>query len=115
MNIIFETERLIVRSYNNTKADYDHYFSLNGNPDVMQYIRPAQTREESDAKFEETILHVPPHPYLGRWAVDEKSIGNFVGSFVIISIPGDEEKIQLGYSFVPAYWGKGFATEIIKA
>jgi ribosomal-protein-alanine N-acetyltransferase len=25
------------------------------------------------------------------------------------------EKIQLGYSFVPASWGKGFATEVIKA
>ena len=111
--IIFKTERLIVRRY--TAADYDNYFSLHGNPDVMQYIRPAQTREDSDAKFEETILNVPAHAFLGRWAVDEKSSGKFIGSFVIIPIPGDEEKIQLGYSFVPASWGKGFATEVIKA
>jgi ribosomal-protein-alanine N-acetyltransferase len=111
--IIFETERLIVRQY--TTADYENYFSLHGNPDVMQYIRPAQTREDSDAKFEETILHVPPHPFLGRWAVDEKASGIFVGSFVIIPIPEDVEKIQLGYSFLPGYWGKGFATEVTKA
>lgn len=115
MSIVFETERLIVRRYNNTKADYDNYFSLQGNEAVMQYIRPAQTREDSDAKFEETILNVPPHPFLGRWAVDEKSSGKFVGSFVIIPMPDDVEKIQLGYSFVPAYWGKGFATEVTKA
>jgi ribosomal-protein-alanine N-acetyltransferase len=113
MSIIFETERLIVRQY--TAADYDNYFSLHGNPDVMQYIRAAQTRDVSDAKFEETILDLPPHPFLGRWAVDEKSSGNFVGSFVIIPIPDDEEKIQLGYSFLPEYWGKGFATEVTKA
>ena len=113
--IIFETERLIVRCYHNTKADYDNYFSLHGNPDVMQYIRPAQTREVSDAKFEETILDWPPHPYLCRWAVDEKSGGNFVGSFVIIPILDDVEKIQLGYSFLPEYWGKGFATEVTRA
>jgi [ribosomal protein S5]-alanine N-acetyltransferase len=112
---IFETERLIVRRYKNTKDDYDNYFSLHGNPVVMQYIRPAQTREVSDAKFEETILDLPPHPFLGRWAVNEKSSGKFIGSFVIIPIPGDEEKIQLGYSFLPAYWGKGFATEVSRA
>jgi ribosomal-protein-alanine N-acetyltransferase len=110
---IFDTERLIVRRY--TRADYDNYFSLHGDPVVMQYIRPAQTREVSDAKFEETILDWPPHPFLGRWAVDEKRSGKFVGSFVIIPIPGDEEKIQLGYSFIPEYWGKGFATEVTKA
>ena len=110
--IIFETERLIVRSY--TKDDYDNYFSLHGNDVVMQYIRPAQTREESDAKFEETILYAAPHPYLGRWAVVEKRSGNFIGSFVIIPIPDDPEKIQLGYSFLPEYWGKGFATEVSK-
>jgi ribosomal-protein-alanine N-acetyltransferase len=81
----------------------------------MQYIRPEQTREEADAKFEETILNIPPHPFLGRWAVDEKSSGKFVGSFVIIPIPDDVEKIQLGYSFIPEYWGKGFATEVTKA
>ena len=113
--IIFETERLIVRQYNNTMADYYNYFSLHGNPDVMQYIRAAQTREVSDTKFEETILDWPPHPYLGRWAVNEKSNGKFIGSFVIIPIPDDVEKIQLGYSFLPEYLGKGFATEVTKA
>ena len=111
--IIFETERLIVRQY--TGADYENYYSLHGNPEVMQYIRPAQTREDSDAKFEETILNTPVHPFLGRWAVDDKASGIFVGSFVIIPIPDDAEKIQLGYSFKPEYWGKGFATEVTKA
>lgn len=112
MIIIFETERLIVRAY--TAADYDNYFSLHGNPLVMKYIRPAQTREESDAKFEETILHVPVHEFKGRWAVEEKESGIFVGSFVIIPIPDDEVKTQLGYSFIPEYWGRGYATEATK-
>ena len=49
---------------------------------------------------------------MGRWAVNEKDTGRFVGSFAIIPIPGDEEKIQLGYSLLPEFWGKGFATEL---
>lgn len=111
--MIFETARLIVRPY--TKADYDNYFSLHGDPEVMQYIRPAQTREEADAKFEETILNMPVHSFMGRWAVVEKSSGKFIGSFVLIPIPDDLEKTQMGYSFLPEYWGKGFATEVTMA
>ena len=111
--IIFETERLLVRPY--TKSDYDNYFSLHGNAKVMQYIRPAQTREEADAKFEETILNVSVHPFMGRWAVVEKNSGIFIGSFVFIPIPDELEKTQLGYSFLPEYWGKGYATEVTMA
>jgi ribosomal-protein-alanine N-acetyltransferase len=112
-HIIFQTERLTVRRY--TADDYDNYFSLHGNADVMKYIRPVQAREDSDAKFEETILDLPPHEYLGRWAVEEKATGRFIGSFVITPIPNDEERIQLGYSFLPEEWGKGYATEVAKA
>lgn len=112
MTIIFETERLIIRQY--TDADYGNYFSLHGNAKVMEYIRPAQTREEADAKFEETVLNVPVHAFMGRWAVLEKSSGKFIGSFVMIPIPDELEKTQLGYSFLPEYWGKGYATEVTK-
>ena len=113
MRIIFETSRLIVRNF--TDADYDNYFSLHGNAQVMQYIRPAQTREDSDAKFEETILNIVPHSFMGRWAVEEKASGKFIGSFIIAPIPDDVTKMQLGYSFLPEYWGKGLATEVTKA
>jgi RimJ/RimL family protein N-acetyltransferase len=112
MTIIFETDRLIVRQF--TDADYDNYFSLHGNPEVMQYIRAVQTREEADAKFEETVLNVEAHPFMGRWAVDEKASGKFVGSFVVIPIPDELEKTQLGYSFLPEHWKKGYATEVTK-
>ena len=107
---IFETERLIVRPF--TKTDYTNYFSLHGNAEVMRYIRPAKTRKECDALFDETILYAVPHPFMGRWAVEEKISGTFIGTFVIVPIPADEEKIQLGQSFIPAVWGKGFATEL---
>lgn len=112
MSTIFETKRLIVRRF--TADDYDNYYLLQGDPEVMRYIRPVKTRKESDAKFEETILYAAAHPYLGQWAVVEKHSGNFIGSFVIIPIPDDIERIQLGYSFLPEYWGKGFATEVTR-
>ncbi len=108
--MIFETERLKVRQWN--EADHDNFFALHGNAAVMQYIRAVHTREQSDARFEETILQAPPHPYMGRWAVEEKASKQFIGSFIIAPIPDDPEKTQLGYSFLPEHWGKGYATEV---
>ncbi len=109
--VIFETERLIVRLP--TENDYANFYSLQGDPDVMRYIRPVKTREESDAAMTE-LLSSPLPAVGGRWMVDDKATGKFVGTFVIMPIPGDEEKMQLGYAFIPGSWGKGFATEVTK-
>lgn len=112
MATVFETERLRVRHF--TAADYDNYFALQGNPEVMQYIRPARTRQESDTFLAESILATLPEDYKGYWAVEDIKDNHFLGCFVIIPIADDPSKTQLGYSFLPENWGKGFATEVTK-
>ncbi len=110
--IVFETERLIVRFF--TTEDKDNYFALSGDFDVMQYIRAVKTKEDSDAYLEQIIKDSETNASLGRWAVDEKITGNFIGSFAIIPVPSMPDKIQLGYSLTPGNWGKGYATELTK-
>lgn len=112
MSTVFVTKRLRVRHF--TSMDSDNYFALQGNPDVMQYIRPPRTREESDTFLQQKILTASPRDFKGYWAVEEIHTGLFVGCFVIIPIPDDIEKTQLGYSFLPEHWGKGYASEIAK-
>lgn len=109
--IVFETERLIVRHFR--KSDADDFFLLQGDPDVMRFIRPVKNREESDAFLFEAIAGYT-EPWMGRWAIEEKEAGRFVGSFVVNPIPGDNDKTQLGYAFIPDCWGKGFATEVTR-
>lgn len=111
--MIFETERLIVRRF--TAEDKDNFFLLTGNAAVMQYIRPVSTKEESDKFLLENISFYLANPRRGRWAVEEKATRVFVGSFAIIPIPSEPAKIQLGYSLAPVNWGRGFATELVKA
>ena len=108
--VIFETERLIVRHY--TKDDDDNFFLLNGDEEIMRYIRPAKTRREADLFLSEIIEKYEEDPSVGRWATENKHTGAFVGSFAFIPIEGSADKMQLGYALLKQNWGKGYATEL---
>ena len=109
--LIFETSRLSVRQYDLEK-DAENFFLLNGDEEVMRYIRKPKKREECDAFLKEVIAAYEDKPLMGRWAVNEKQSGKFVGSFAFIPVEKTEDS-QLGYALLKEYWGKGFATEAI--
>ena len=110
--LIFQTPRLLVRQY--TAADANNFFSLNGDEEVMRHIRKTMNKEDSDKFLQQNIEFYKANPQLGRWAVEEKESKKFVGSFALIPLPFQDEKhkMQLGYSLLPAEWGKGYATEL---
>ena len=62
--LVFETERLYIRPY--TMADFDDFFRMNGDGEVMRYIRPAQTREQSKDFLEKIITAYAEKPGTGR-------------------------------------------------
>ena len=88
--LIFETERLIIRTF--THADADNFFKINGDETVVRYIRKALTKEASDKFLNDNIVFYQQNPTLGRWAVDEKANSKFVGSFALIPLPFEDEK-----------------------
>jgi RimJ/RimL family protein N-acetyltransferase len=110
--LILETPRLIVRQY--TMDDADNFFALNGDEEVMRYIRPPKTRKECDAFLSQNINFYNTHTNLGRWAAYEKTTKEFIGSFAIIPIDEETNNIQIGYALMRSAWGKGFATELVQ-
>ena len=110
--ILFETPRLLVRQYD--LSDEDSFFLLNGNEEVVRYIRPAKTRVESDLYLRQVIEAYQANPLYGRWAAVNKIDQRFVGSFAVIPVEG-KKQMQLGYALLPENWGKGYATELTKA
>jgi len=111
--IIFETERLIVRQP--TWADADNFYILNSDEDIVRFIRPPRTREESDAKLKERIENNNEDGKgLGGWIAETKTDNLFVGFLAMFILPGDDE-VNLGYSLLRPQWGKGYATELAKA
>ena len=111
--IILQTPRLIVQRY--TMEDADEFFALNNDKEVMRYIRPPKTREECDSFLQQNINFYHTYPNLGRWAAFEKETETFIGSLALIPIKEKDDRIQIGYALKPFSWGKGFATELVKA
>jgi ribosomal-protein-alanine N-acetyltransferase len=109
---IFDTQRLIVRRYSLDDAAYFHSFT--GNAEVMRYIRPVISRGESDVFLNENIRLYDANPGCGRWAVFEKASGSFIGSFSILVLEADKNKFHIGYALLPAFWGLGYASELLQ-
>jgi ribosomal-protein-alanine N-acetyltransferase len=108
--MLFETPRLYVRRF--TGADLDNVHAIAGDAEVMKHIRPATTMEGSKELLDNSIRAYALHPHLGRFAVIEKP-DRYAGNFVLRHW-GTGKDIEIGYSFVPHAWGKGFATELTR-
>jgi ribosomal-protein-alanine N-acetyltransferase len=65
--ILFETERMVVKRF--TSSDGTFFFQLNGDPEVMRFIRPVKSREQSDFFLQENINFYQDSSVLGRYAV----------------------------------------------
>jgi Acetyltransferases, including N-acetylases of ribosomal proteins len=112
MHIVFETERLLVRRY--TMADEEVFFRLNSDTDVVRYIRPPKSRQESHEFLLQNLAMYEQLPFMGRWAMVDKSSREVIGTFAVFPIDNSSD-IQLGYSLLPEHWGKGYATESVLA
>lgn len=109
--MIFETQRLLIRQYE--MNDFENFYLLNSDEDVIRYIRPALSKEKTLDFFKENIEYYKAFPDYGRWAMIEKSNKKFIGSFMLKPSIAVEGNIELGYSLFKNFWGNGFATESV--
>lgn len=107
---LFTTNRTRVRRF--THGDQESFFSINGDPQVMEYIRPAKSREDCDIFFLENLFFYREGSLLGRYAVEDKVSGRFLGTFSFLYLSGDAD-YHIGYALLPACWGQGYATELV--
>lgn len=114
MKKIIETQRLILREIE--LSDKKGLFDLDSKPEVHRYIgtKPLQTLEEA-VEVIELIQKQYQENGIGRWAVIDKASQEFLGwsglKYFRTSLNNRIHFYDLGYRFIPKYWGKGFATE----
>ena len=106
-----ETNRLRLRMF--CDSDLDNLAALFADPDVMRYVgngEPADRAEAAKA-LASILAHWDRHGF-GRWAIEEKERGEFVGYGGLRSLFGTPEVV---YHFAKRFWGQGFATEMARA
>src|SRR5690606_31938978 len=112
MNIVCETERLILREFN--LSDAGEFYKLNKDPEVMKY-----TADRVFASVEESAEVIRNYKEYGktgygRWTVVLKATGEVLGWSGMKYIESVQET-DLGYRLHRKYWNKGYATEASKA
>ncbi|MCF6295872.1 MAG: GNAT family N-acetyltransferase [Flavobacteriaceae bacterium] len=117
MNFHIETERLILREI--LPSDAKGMFELDSNPIVHKYLgnKPVKIKQQA-VDVIQFIRKQYKERGIGRWATIEKSSGGFVGwSGLKLNLDKKEELngrrnfYDIGYRFIPRFWGKGYATE----
>ena len=104
---VLETERLILRGLR--IDDLDGFFAIYADAVHARFISRVIDRAKAFEKMCSLMGHWALRGY-GRFAVEEKSTGNFIGH-VGASHLEDAREPELNYSFTPQVEGRGFATE----
>ena len=107
-----ETPRLILRQM--IVDDAAAFYALNSHPDVMRYTGEPPLESEEEAR--NAIADYPDFDTVGygRWGCVLRENQTLIG-FCGLKYLHDLDAVDLGYRFLPEYWGRGLATEAGRA
>src|SRR5438067_2469193 len=105
-----ETDRLLLREF--TLDDAQAFYQMCTDSAVTRYTGDAGMTSIEEARaglLARPIADYQKHGY-GRWACVLQESGLVIG-FAGLKFLDDLREVHIGYRFLPAYWGKGLATE----
>ena len=105
-----ETERLLLRPV--TLDDAEAMFEYASDRENTRYTFPTnQSLEETKNNIAQFYLANP----LGRWGIELKSNGQFIGTIDLHKIDPILKKAAIGYIINKKYWNQGLTTEANRA
>lgn len=107
-----ETPRLLHRALG--VEDAEAFFALNSHPEVIRH-----TGEPPLGSVDEARAALAAYPDFdrvgfGRWGCVLRSTGEVIGFCGLKHLP-ELDAVDVGYRFLPEYWGRGLATEACSA
>jgi ribosomal-protein-alanine N-acetyltransferase len=108
--LILETPRLLLREF--TEDDAEAFFLLCSHPEVLRWTGDPGVANLDEARASlraRPIADYARHGY-GRWACIDKASGSLIG-FAGPKYLDELSEVDIGYRLLPAWWGRGLATE----
>lgn len=105
--MIIETERCIIRHF--TEDDALQLNEILSDKDVMQYIEPPFTMQQTEDFIKDAGLCSPPLVHALVWRETSRVIGH------VIFHRYEEDSIEIGWIIHKDFWGQGIAGEVTSA
>lgn len=110
--ITITTARLLCTQI--TESDWDFFYALQTDPQVMYYVADMPTEEEIRAAFTSRLpLWSPQSPHWLCLVVSDRTSGKRLG--VTGYIHRDSDCAEVGFLFAPDAQGQGYGTESLQA
>lgn len=108
--IIATTDRLLLRDL--VPKDAGNIFLQNSDPEVLKYVHDVPFSDLEAARHWIANIHQQLPHGIGRWAI-EGTDGTWIGRCSLRRQPDGET--LMGYRLLREHWGRGFASEAVRA
>ena len=105
--MLLTTERCVIRDF--TKSDAAQLHEVLSDAQVMEYIEPPFTMEQTEGFIESAGLSTPPLVYALLWEETSRVIGH------VIFHRYEEDSFEIGWIIHKEYWRRGIAGEVTDA
>lgn len=98
-----------------TAEDFDKYYKLVGNKEVMAMITErAIPLDEARVNYDLLLDNNELHKSFGSFKVIELKTNDFIGLGKLKVEEMNSKEAELGYMLLPEYWGKGIGNEVAR-
>ncbi len=113
MNIIVETERLIIREFEND--DVLSLYKIESDSRIVKYMTWSKLKTLSECRRQiKNYISSYKTNKLNSWAIVEKETNEVIGITQLV-YSNKIKGVEIGTKILPEYWSKGYASELSRA